>query len=140
MTTIDEIYAAINPMPAMLSAKGRVKPEVRFQIEANARISLHINWVKPNQTRDWDRDYECFIAETFEATVKKALEFISGLPDAKTARLHDFMGQLGKVIDSGRDLGIEVDYLNPLTETMKRLSENIITYQPSTPTAPVEGV
>jgi hypothetical protein len=29
MTTIADIYAAINPLPAMLSAKGKVKPEVR---------------------------------------------------------------------------------------------------------------
>jgi hypothetical protein len=40
------------------------------------------------------------------------------------------MGQLGKLIDAGKSGGIEVDYLNPLLDTMKRLSENVITYRP----------
>jgi hypothetical protein len=40
------------------------------------------------------------------------------------------MGKLGTLIDFARDDGIKVDYLNPLVETMKRLSENVITHQP----------
>lgn len=131
MTTIEEIYAAINPMPAMLSAKGKVKPVTQIQIEANARISVHINWSKAGARNDWDKEYKCFIGDTAEEAICEALAFITALPDAKIAKLHDFMGQLGKVIDSGRELGIDVEYLNPLTETMKRLSENIITYQPA---------
>jgi len=131
MTTIDEIYAAINPMPAMLSAKGKVGPVVSLSIEANARIMLHLRWTKSGARNDWDCDYQSFIAETADKAIEKATGFIVALPDAGTARLHDFMGQLGKVIDAGRDLGIDVDYLNPLTDTMKRLAENVITHQPS---------
>jgi hypothetical protein len=131
MTTIDEIYAAINPMPAMLSAKGKAGPSVRLQIEANARISLLFSWMKSGSSKSWECDYECFISDTVDDAIAKAAAFINALPDAKTARLHDFMGQLGKVIDCGRDLGIDIDYLNPLTDTMKRLSDNIITHQPA---------
>jgi hypothetical protein len=139
MKTIEEIYAAINPLPAMLSAKGKAKPVVQLQIEANARIALHMNWVKRGAPNDWERNYECFIGDTAEEVTAEAIAFINDLPDAKTARLHEFMGQLGKVIDSGRDLGIEVDFLNPLTETMKRLSENIITYQAAKPSPLAEA-
>jgi hypothetical protein len=131
MTTINEIYDAINPMPAMLSAKGKLRPVVSLSIEANARITLHLRWAKSIARNDWDCDYQCFIADTAAEAIAKATALINALPDAKTAKLHDFMGQLGKVIDTGRDLGIDVDYLNPLTETMKRISENIITYQPA---------
>lgn len=131
MTTIDEIYAAINPMPAMLSAKGRARPCANLRIEANASISLNLSWMKAGQSKEWDCDYQCFAGETFDEALAKALAFITALPDAKTARLHDFMGQLGKVIDAGRDLGIDVEYLNPLTDTMRRLSENILTHQPA---------
>jgi hypothetical protein len=127
--TINEIYDAINPIPAMLSAKGKVSPEVTMMANANANLCIHIAWVKVGG-RPYDRECEVFSADTFDEALTKTIAFISALPDAKTARLHDFMSQLGRVIDSGRDLGIEVDYLNPLTETMKRLSENIITHQP----------
>jgi hypothetical protein len=129
MTTIEEIYAAINPMPAMLSAKGKVKPEASLWIEANARVSLCLTWKKVGGLNDWDKDSRYFTGNTADEVIAGALSFINALPDAKTARLHDFIGQLGKVIDAGRDLGIDVDYLNPLTDTMKRLSENIITHQ-----------
>lgn len=129
METISDIYAAINPLPAMLSGKGKVKPEASLSIEANAQMRVSLNWVKATARNNWDRDYKSFSGDTADKVVTSALEFINAMPDAKTARLHDFMMQLGKVIDSGRDLGIEVDYLNPLTETMKRLSENVITHQ-----------
>jgi hypothetical protein len=43
----------------------------------------------------------------------------------------EFTRLLANAIDKGRSIGIEVDFLNPLTETMKRLSENAITYQPT---------
>lgn len=131
ITTIEEIYAAINPMPAMLSAKGKVKPEAHFQINANARVGIYLSWVKDGASNDWDRDFKYFIVETFDEALSEALAFIRDMPDAKTARLQRFMNQLGKVIDFGRDVGVDVDFINPLTETMKRLSENIITYQPS---------
>jgi len=131
MTTIEEIYAAINPMPAMLSARGKVNPKVSIEFEANARVIVWLKWSKTCAVHVWDYDSECFITDTADEAIAAATVFINALPDAKTAKLHDFMGQLGKVIDSGRDLGIDVDYLNPLTDTMKRLSENIITHQPA---------
>lgn len=131
MTTISEIYAAINPMPAMLSAKGKVRPDVTFMIHANSRITIHMNWKKPFVFNEWEMDCECFSGETFEESLEKATAFIDELPSAEQAKLHHFMGKLGNLIDAGKDEGIEVDYLNPLMETMKRLSENVITYQPA---------
>jgi hypothetical protein len=62
---------------------------------------------------------------------QEAVAFINELPSAEQAKLHNFMGKLGHMIDAAKDDGIEVDYLNPLLDTMKRLSENVITYQPA---------
>lgn len=130
MTTIDDIYAAINPLPALLNKKGKIKPNVSLVVEANARIAVSMNFVKWNATREWDCDYQTFIGDTFDEALLKATAFIGGLPSAEQAKLHDFMGQLGKLIDAGKSGGIDVDYLNPLLDTMKRLSENVITHQP----------
>lgn len=128
--TIEEIYAAINPLPAMLSAKGKARPEVVVMMYANASLSIYMNWKKPYSRNDWETDSEVFSGETFEIARAKAMDFISGLPSAEDAKLHHFMGKLGNLIDAGKDEGIDLDYLNPLLETMKRLSENVITYQP----------
>ncbi|QPF81627.1 hypothetical protein IC762_17525 [Bradyrhizobium genosp. L] len=128
--TIDDVYAAINPLPAMLSEKGKVKPNVDLKIEANAGIYITLSWVKPHVQNDWDRNYQVFQGDDFADAVGKARAYIKALPSAEQAKLHAFMGQLGKLIDAGRSDGIAVDYLNPLLGSMKRLSENVITYQP----------
>lgn len=128
--TIDEIYAAINPLPAMLSAKGLVKPAVEFRIEANAGMSITMKWKKPYAYNDWEQHYECFLGDTFDQALSKAVAHIHELPTAEQAKLNNFMGKLGKLIDAGKDDGIEVAYLNPLLESMKKLSENVITYKP----------
>jgi hypothetical protein len=128
--TIDEIYAAINPLPAMLSAKGKARPEVIVMMYANARLSLYMNWKKPYSRNDWETDSEVCSGETFEEAYAKAIAFINKLPSAEDAKLHHFMGKLGNLIDCGKDEGIDLDYLNPLLDTMKRLSENVITYKP----------
>jgi hypothetical protein len=130
MTTIEDIYAAINPMPAQLSAKGKVRPEVNFEIEANAQITICLKWHKFGGG-DWDNEYEWLRGSTFDEALAKAVKFIDELPSAEQARLHAFMGKLCGLIDAGRSEGIAIDYLNPLMDTMRRLSENVITYQPA---------
>jgi hypothetical protein len=128
-TTIEEIYAALNPLPAKLSEKGKVSPSVSLVIEANAGVCITMNWKKPHAVHSWENDYQSFLGNTFQETLDKAVAFIDDLPTAEQAKLHDFMGQLGRLIDAGRSDGIAVDYMNPLLDTMKRLSENVITYK-----------
>ena len=136
MTTIDDIYAAINPLPAMLTDKGKVSPVVDLRIEANAGINISMSWNKPHSRNDWERNYECFMGDDFAKALSKAVAFIKALPSAEQAKLHHFMGALGKLIDAGKSDGIDVDYLNPLLDSMKRLSENVITYQPQRKVSP----
>ncbi|MHC2163096.1 hypothetical protein [Bradyrhizobium ottawaense] len=131
MTTIADIYAAINPLPAMLTAKGKVKPEVSLVIEANAGFAITMNWDKRHAKYNYERDYKTFIGSSFDEALGKAMSFIKKLPSADQAKLHEFMGALGKLIDAGNADGISVDFMNPLLDTMKRLSENVITYKPA---------
>jgi hypothetical protein len=131
MTTIADIYAAINPLPARLLEKGKVNPCVELKIEANAGIHIVMNWKKYGAVSDWDNEYQLFLGDDFDQCMSKAEAFIAGLPSAEQFRLHAFMDKLGKLIDVGKTEGIAVDYLNPLLDSMKRLSENVITYNPA---------
>lgn len=128
--TIDDIYAAINQMPAELLKKGKVNPSVQFHVEANANTHIAMRYKKYGAVSDWDNEYQHFAGSTFEQSIQKAKAFIAALPSAEQAKLHGFMDKLGKLIDVGKSEGIDIDYLNPLVDSMKRLSENIITYQP----------
>lgn len=131
MTTIADIYTAINPLPGMLTTKGKVKPEVSLVIEANAGFAITMNWDKRHAKYNFEREYKTFIGATFEEALGKSISFIKELPSADQAKLHEFMGALGKLIDAGNADGISVDFMNPLLDTMKRLSENVITYKPA---------
>lgn len=130
MTTIEDIYAAINSLPARLSAKGKVNPSVDFTVEANARMRITVRWKKYGAVSEWEQDYNVLAGNSFDECLEKAEALIAGLPSAEQARLEQFMNKLGKLIDIGKDEGVAVDYLNPLLDTMKRLSENVITYKP----------
>lgn len=130
MTTIEDIYAAINPLPAMLSEKGKARPSVEVTIEANAKLCIALKWKKPYCNNEWENEYEWFNGEDFSQALANAKSYIEDLPSAEQAKLNHFMGKLGNLIDAGKDEGIDVDYLNPLLDTMKRLAENAITYMP----------
>ena len=57
----------------------------------------------------------------------KVETYIANLPSITDARRDAFIAAVGKLIDQGRDIGIEVDFLNPLTDMMTKLSSNILT-------------
>lgn len=56
----------------------------------------------------------------------EALAWIAQIPSQAEREHNAFVRQVGRLIDSGRDLGIDVAFLNPLTDMMTRLSENIL--------------
>jgi hypothetical protein len=100
ITTLDEIYAAINPLPAMLSSKGKVSPSAECRIEANAGTSIILRYHKAYALNDWENEYQFFAGDDFAQAIGKALAFIDGLPSAEQAKLHNFMGKLGSIIDA----------------------------------------
>mgnify|MGYP003655405692 CR=1 FL=1 len=55
-----------------------------------------------------------------------ALRWIGQIPTKETRERNAFLRDLGNLIDTGKDVGIEVEFLNPLTAMMKTLSENAI--------------
>ncbi len=69
------------------------------------------------------------VDETFEGVLSKAAEFVAELPHKSEMAKLDFQKNLAELIDKGNEIGIEVEFMNPLTATMKALSENIITDQ-----------
>lgn len=125
---VKQIQSRIDLLPARLTAKGIVKPTVEFRIGANEGMSVVTYWYGGAGYADF-KSKHCK-GDTPEAALVDAEEWVASLPSIEERRRDDFMAALGKVIDMGRETGIEVDFINPLTETMKRLSENALTYQP----------
>ncbi|WP_079212969.1 hypothetical protein [Brucella pituitosa] len=126
---IEDIQNACNEFQAALAAKGKNRTVVRFWVESHARYCINLEWHKTNSVRDWDTEGEYLHGDTPAGLVDRARKFIAALPTAEETKFREFMGALGNAIDLGRKNGIEVDFINPLTETMKRLSENALTDQ-----------
>jgi hypothetical protein len=58
--------------------------------------------------------------------ITEAYAWVDAIPTAEEREHQAFMNQLGRLIDKGRDVGIEVDFLNPLTTIMKKLASNAL--------------
>ena len=68
-------------------------------------------------------------ADTFEEALDAALAFVTALPPASEAKRSDWQKRLGNLIDDGREIGIETEFLNPLEASMKRLASNALTHE-----------
>lgn len=120
----------LDDLSAVMTAKGLREPSATLRLCSDEESYVHLRW-KTGIDRGGafgNDEYQSFKGDIAEA-FGKASAFIADLPDAQQAKLNDFMAALGSVIDIGNTYGIEADYLNPLVASMKKLSENAITYQ-----------
>lgn len=125
--TIEEVQKRIDAMPAAMSAKGLRKPEATFSIRANSEIYVYLRW--DDKKTAYGSAYHRPEGKTPAEMLDNADAFIAGLPSPEETRMKEFMTALSDTIELGRQNGIEVDFVNPLVDTMRRLSENILTDQ-----------
>lgn len=127
---IQEIQKRIDAIRAGMTAKGLAKAEAIFWMKSDEAPHVFLQWFDAAKSRsDYDRQCQSFRGDTLAEIFQQADGFVAALPSADEAKLHEFMGALGKVIDLGRSRGVDVEFVNPLIATMKRLSENVITDQ-----------
>lgn len=130
-TNAAEIQKRVNEIAAAMIGKGLREPDCKFGFRANAEPQAYLTWknLKPRGRFD-DHRFQFFDGTDINAVLDEALAFVALMPDRDQVRMDEFITALGSVIDLGRENGIEVETLNPLLATMKRLSENALTYQP----------
>jgi len=126
-----EIQNRVNTLSKGMLAKGLREPVAILRFENNAQIDVYLRWkdVTKQDTIYSSGEFKSFNGSTPEQALDKAAEFIKGLPSADETRMKQFMGALANDIDLGKANGIEVEFMNPLQATMKKLSENILTDQ-----------
>ena len=122
-----EIQKRLDRMPAAMAAKGKRMPNAEYRIEANAASCITLRWAKAKS--NWADEFNYIRGESPADILRNTDEFIAALPTAEETRMKEFMTALSDVIELGRKSGVEVEFVNPLVETMKRLSSNIITDQ-----------
>jgi predicted RNase H-like HicB family nuclease len=125
--TVVDIQKRVDAFPAKMNAKGIAKPSVNFRVNANESLSVDAHWYAGAHYTDFKSSH--FKGDTPEDAISAFEAWIESLPSIEEARRAEFMSALASVIELGKGSGIEVDFVNPLVETMKRLSENAITDQ-----------
>ena len=123
----NDIQKRLDAMPAAMTAKGLKRPNAAFTLSGNEGFSGRFMWDERKNGSSYQFSHHK--GETPEDILASMESWIAALPTREEAHMRNFMEALGGVIEQGRANGIEVAFINPLTETMKRLSENALTYQ-----------
>lgn len=123
-----EIQKRLDAMAAAMVAKGLRAPEATVDLISDVEPKVWLRWAK-GAGPEWDKHLHLVVGETLAAGLDAGDECIRLMPSASETKRAVFMEALGNVIDLGRKNGIEVAFVNPLVETMKRLSENAITHR-----------
>lgn len=128
--TPDEIMTAAIALEEKVAAKGYYMPKVTSYIRwIGYDLTVNLEYRTEAGESRKDRYEHGGADEGFEVLFARANTFVDGLPSIQEAKRNDFIASLGRIIDKGREIGIKVDFLNPLTEMMSELSTNIIEHK-----------
>lgn len=136
------IYTATRDLQAKLDAADVHRQQVTFMMWADGLSAMRLE-MEYSAAPEFGSGYETFtrklthdevadlltvgsIDDTLASWITEAHAWVDAIPTAEQ-RAHDaFTKSLGRLIDQGRDIGIEVDFLNPLTSMMQKLATNAL--------------
>lgn len=130
MNTLEIMTACVELQDKIAYVKGYYSPAVSTKVnwlgyELTMTVEYRAVADAPCKTQFFHGPAE----EDFGPLFDRAHAFVNGLVSVDDAKKNDFIAAVGRLIEQGRDVGIDVDFLNPLTDMMKTLSTNIITKQ-----------
>jgi predicted Co/Zn/Cd cation transporter (cation efflux family) len=126
--TTSEIITECHRIEAAIAEKGYYSQKVTAYINwIGYELTINIEYRADAHSVTKDRFFNGKAEDGFDALFAKADAFVSGLKSIQDAKRDAFIAAVGKLIDHGRDIGMEVEFLNPLTSMMGKLSTNIIT-------------
>lgn len=123
-----DIQVRVDQLVKAMLAKGLPQPAAEFEVRANLTPRAVLKW-QDDSCRLGGNHYEFVDGDDPNDILDRGDALIAELPSAEENRRNAFLSALGKVIDLGRENGIEVEFINPLVKTMKRLAEAALTDQ-----------
>ena len=125
-----QIAAECARLEAAAAAKGYYMP----------KVTVRLNWIGYELCADLETRTDAHASpkstwayatyeDGFEGLLAKVEATVNALTSIEDAKRNQFIADVGRLIGQGKEIGIDVDFLNPLTEMMTKLSTNIITKQ-----------
>lgn len=127
-----EIAENIARLEAVAAAKGYYTPSITLRLnwigyQLSADVETRADANSPCKNKYIHIEY----ADGFAKMFTLIENYISEMPSIEDAKRDAFIAAVGRLIEQGRDIGMEVEFLNPLTAMMEKLSTNILTVQPA---------
>ena len=123
--TLEEMQTAVDALVPLMLAKGLVKPEAHIDIASQTQPLVTLR--RPAPGSFYAGKWECFRGDDLAEALDKARAWIDALPTPEETYRKELLQLVAKAADYGKEHGIAADFVNPLTEAMKRLSESAIT-------------
>lgn len=124
--TIAELDAALAELIPLMEAKGVVTPSAKAERVTIGRHNATLGSHRAQGHVFGEYGNVFFHADTLKGAIAKAREHIAALPTPETTALHKYMRNLGKVVDQGRKDGIPDEYTQPVSLTIKAMSDNLL--------------
>lgn len=129
-----EIYDECLAVEALMTSRGFLRPEVAFFVNFFAGRPFCLK-VEMRVTEDYSSAISFFpevqTEEEIPLLFQQAREWVAKQKSPRVIRQEQFLASLGRVIDEGNALGFDIEFMNPLVESMRRLSENVLEYKPA---------
>jgi hypothetical protein len=123
--TPTDILREIANLEKMLTSKGFTAPHIEISVGFSTReLTANISYKAGGSS-----EYQFIHVEAldgFDGLIGDTIDYINGLKSVADILKENFVASVGRLIDQGRDIGIEVDFLNPLVDMMGKLSHNIL--------------
>lgn len=120
-----DILREITRLEKLLTNKGFTAPKIEISVGFSTReLTSNIAYKAGGSS-----EYQFIHVEAldgFESVIADTEDYINGLKSVAEIQRDAFVASVGRLIDQGRDIGIEVDFLNPLVDMMGKLSHNIL--------------
>lgn len=137
------VYEAVRQLQHQLDAAEVHRQSVVFNIWGDGYTAIRFEMEYSNSS-EYGAGYETFkrsltheevcelltesatMWDTLDTWFTEARAWVDAIPTADERAHKAFTAQLGRLIDQGREIGIEVDFLNPLTAMMEKLASNAL--------------
>lgn len=121
-----DILREIARLEKLLISKGFAAPKIEISVGFSTReLTASVAYRSGSDVK-----YQFIHIEAddgFESLIADTEDYINGLKSVAEIQKDTFIAAVGRLIDQGREIGVEVEFLNPLTDMMTKLSSNIIT-------------
>lgn len=123
-----DMIEAVKALKDTLVKREFLDPEVTIELSTKDWKPCRVE-VQFKVRSDSTYTYKAFYADNaheVDDVIGEAEAYISTLKSKAEMEHEEFMAMLGRVMDRAKDMGLDSDFINPLTSMMKKLATNAL--------------